>query len=610
MVLFYSGQALSLSQVEEKNYIIANFVGDVMMTRRWENTPDSFIPKYGVNAIFEPTREIFAQGDINFANLETPLSDRGTPHPSKFVKFHTKPEYVSGLTYAGINVVSLANNHTLDFSEEGLQQTIDVLNANNIKHFGSGMNLEAAAKPLLMEIHGIKIAFLGFSGITGKQPPWLYADVDRAGSMRLTSHYLEEGIKTVRDQADVVIVSIHGGKEYSSEPGSWRELEHLAIDLGADLIVSHHPHVLQGVEMYKGKLIAHSLANFVFDQPWFETLPSMILTCKIDKDGVFEAFFHPIYRADYVPKSVRGNLANSIIKEIADYSSKFSTLVLPEENIGRIILDRDSISQDNKVIQTTIPLQPTQDKYSLSTPIVLDESWLLSSVSADAKAEARFGRDLLWLSGFEESEINLWDLNGSGELYDDSVAKFGQRSLQITGMSSNSSDGQANLTSKIPVESGKNYTLLGYVQTEQNAKAKVEIQYYTHQGRRSKYYSDYSDRPLPPISSETAMALSESVPWQLFSFDFQPPENTEAVDIVCQNASTEGANNRAWFDGLMLIEWQEDFAPLPQELPTPNNLKVLQVRSHNQESLNIWLGKTTYSQRLNINYTENTGSMS
>ena len=117
-----------------------NFVGDIMMGRRYEES-DGIITTQGVQSLFEPTRNLLGMAaDLSIANLEIPLSNQGYPHPTKGIVFRCAPENVSGLIYGGIDVVSLANNHILDYMEPAMIQTQNILNEAGIAHSGSGMN--------------------------------------------------------------------------------------------------------------------------------------------------------------------------------------------------------------------------------------------------------------------------------------------------------------------------------------------------------------------------------------------------------------------------------------------------------------------------------------
>ena len=136
-----------------------NFVGDIMLARRMED----FIDLYGYEPIFNPTIPILSEAaDITVANLECPLTDQGTPHPTKSVVFRGSPENVAALSYAGIDVVTIANNHTIDYGLVGLQQTQSVLDEEEILYFGAGADFYEAMQPAFYLKSGVNISITWF----------------------------------------------------------------------------------------------------------------------------------------------------------------------------------------------------------------------------------------------------------------------------------------------------------------------------------------------------------------------------------------------------------------------------------------------------------------
>ena len=159
----WSSTSVNIDQGNGSSPIKMNFVGDIMMGRRFENS-DGIISNEGVEALFEPTIDLLGNiADITVANLEIPLTNQETPHPTKGIIFRSAPENVSGLLYAGIDVVSLANNHILDYMEPGMLQTINILNEAGILHSGAGLNSYEAYLPTFKSVKGTTIAFLSSS---------------------------------------------------------------------------------------------------------------------------------------------------------------------------------------------------------------------------------------------------------------------------------------------------------------------------------------------------------------------------------------------------------------------------------------------------------------
>lgn len=190
-------------------------------------------------------------------NCENAITKHDIKVPKTF-NFKMDPELVEIFRLHKIQV-TLANNHVFDYGRKGLEDTLKYLDEHGILHVGAGINLAEARKPIIREIEGKKIAFLGYGNYSpaGKNTP---------GVAYRTPEYVIEDIREAKkDGCDYVVVNFHWGIERATEPtASDRELAHRAIDNGADLIIGHHPHVLQPVEVYKGKVIAYSLGNFVF----------------------------------------------------------------------------------------------------------------------------------------------------------------------------------------------------------------------------------------------------------------------------------------------------------------------------------------------------------
>ena len=244
------------------------FVGDLMLDRDVEHA----MATEGAGYPFERVRPLFDGADLIVANLEGTFADAGEPL-DKFYVFATDPTLASGLADLPIWGVSLSNNHATDYGLPGLERTIETLDAHDIRHFGAGMTeAEARAALLTTTAPGAgqpTIAFLGYSDI-GET---IFAEGGSGGVSRATLEAIATDVAAARDNAgvDFVVVTLHMGTEYTHVVNArQRELAEAAIDAGADLVVGHHPHVLQPVEEYATQdgregLILYSLGNFVFD---------------------------------------------------------------------------------------------------------------------------------------------------------------------------------------------------------------------------------------------------------------------------------------------------------------------------------------------------------
>lgn len=213
---------------------------------------------------FRYVSSLLSKGDVVFANLESQLSDQDgeTQHPKYNLIFTGPPSGAASLRQANVSVVSTANNHAFDYGMRALRETIVHLQGSGVQVVGTSFDSVAGSIPAIVERDGIRIGFLAYSQFVNLKGPWV-------GRIALyDSVQCRRDIEQLRPMVDLVVVSYHGGVEYTDSSSSRlrRELR-LLIEAGADLVVGHHPHYVQGIELYHDKLIFYSLGNFVFYQP-------------------------------------------------------------------------------------------------------------------------------------------------------------------------------------------------------------------------------------------------------------------------------------------------------------------------------------------------------
>jgi len=256
---------------------------------------------------FRNIAPLLREADIAFANLETPLSDDARHSGA----FRTPTAFADGLRWAGIDVVSTANNHALDAEGEGLLDTREALWKAGVGAVGSGRDLEDARRPFIVERNGLKVGFLGYTQFVNAGTS-AFAQDDRPGVVPLDPFVIEEDIHRLRDQVDYVVVSFHWAIENSQDthPDA-RAFAHRVIDAGADVILGHHPHVPRGVEVYKGKVIFYSLGNFIFGHNHDYWMNNYLARLHLTPDGVREV--------EILPISGRGNdLAQPFLLDSGD----------------------------------------------------------------------------------------------------------------------------------------------------------------------------------------------------------------------------------------------------------------------------------------------------
>ncbi|MEK7169845.1 MAG: CapA family protein [Patescibacteria group bacterium] len=259
---------VAVAEPPEEVHIV--FVGDIMLSRK---VGELMAEKKDATFPFASTTEFVNSADIAFANLENPVSTGGTRSGSAY-SFRADPLVLPRLKNAGFKVVSIANNHIWDYGKQAFLDTLTHLSENGIAAVGGGLNYDEAHAPGIFTVgkQGSRrltnIAFLAYTNL-------LPASLGRASSTPAVARYdddiLQADIERATLLADVVVVSFHWGEEYQIAHNAEQErVAHLAIDAGANLIVGHHPHVVQEVEEYNGGTIAYSLGNFVFDQNFSE----------------------------------------------------------------------------------------------------------------------------------------------------------------------------------------------------------------------------------------------------------------------------------------------------------------------------------------------------
>ncbi len=603
----YASCMIPVDQGDGNLPITMNFVGDIMLARKYENS-GGIIPTLGVNAIFEPTRHLLGTAaDITVANLEVPLTNQGTPHPTKSVVYRGNPSNVAGLVYAGIDIVSLANNHTLDYGLAGLQQTQQVLDQAGILHSGSGADSYEAYAPVFINKHGLNIAFLRSSDRTGQYnnaQPYLQAGYNKPGFAYMTPYYIGRQLEAVQGIADLKIVEMHGGSEYSLTPGSGYDksnpfmnddededynyrtdvphmwdiaIRQYAVDAGADLVIVHHPHIIQGLEIYNGKLIAHSLGNFVFDLDYPETMPSMILYADADVSGFSNYRVVPIYIDDYIPKPASGSLGLYILDYLAHRSTERNTTLWVDKNnlVAHVLENPDTAITLQHTNDFHRILHPVQDVGNSTLPFKLPRSGSIASVDAVYPVNdplVRLGKETIWYGNFEDEGCNSWLIPSYS--YD---ALDGQRSALLQPSAGQTQT--ATIKRKIKLyDNTRKYSLHGWIKTRNASACNITIRYF-------------NSRTSPqPITTQSITAdISGTIDWSWFSKEITFPANGWFYDIQLTVTNALGGTVQALFDNVGLIEWTEWSAPVDLgQIPYPNDFYWMEIKTQEKvKSVNV-----------------------
>ena len=236
-------------------------------------------------------RALIKGADLAIANFENPAPDRFRYHTTGTV-FSADPRLIEGISTAGIDYVSLANNHIRDAGANGVLQTIENLDDHGIAHSGAGRNLRAARRPAMLEANGTTVAILAYDAIAR----YYFAGRDRVGSAGLSAKAVRADVAAARKAgADLVIVFPHWGTEYKARPfAAQQRLARQIIDAGADMIIGNHAHWAGAMEVYKGRPIWYALGNFVFDQVWSEpTMEGITLELTFRGSQMLQARIRP-----------------------------------------------------------------------------------------------------------------------------------------------------------------------------------------------------------------------------------------------------------------------------------------------------------------------------
>lgn len=316
--------------------IIIGLAGDVMIGRGVNAT----IINNGYAYPWGNMLPLLKKTDINIINLETALT-YGNEKVFKTFNFKASPDKIKTLTEAHITVVNLANNHVLDFSEEGLIETIQTLNGASIKYTGAGMNEKEAENPVIFTKKNITLGVLGF---TDNEPGW------KAGAYTSGINYVDiskrdDCNKVLRDisqldkETDIVIVSIHWGPNMKAEPErDFIDFAHAMIAHGADIIHGHSAHNFQGIEVYSHKLILYDTGDFVDDymvDPVLKNDHSFFFKVEASKQRIEKLVLIPVLISNDQVNLAIGEDYNWCIQRMQYLSAKFGTTVSDK---GEVIL--------------------------------------------------------------------------------------------------------------------------------------------------------------------------------------------------------------------------------------------------------------------------------
>ncbi len=331
----------SLARLDEPRLSVLA-AGDIMLGDRTR----SYIAEHGDDYPFQGVGPLLSRADIVFGNLEGPLARRAA-RVDRTYSYRVKPESAHTLRQAGINAVTLANNHLLDCGREGVLETIDALDAAGVAAVGAGREAASAHRPAILHAGSLRIGLLGYY--------WnrrCAAGCDLPGSATDSAEELAADIVPLRKRVDRIVVAFHWGVPYQCDPGDAIRIKaRLAVDLGADAVVGHHPHVVQEFEIYRQTPIFYSVGNFAFGSGSSRS-EGLLVGFDFEPDRTITRVY-PIYvknrdpRVAYQPKTLRGQAAHRRLNRLQSLSGEHGAALHIDQDRGLIELHRDDDRRRN-----------------------------------------------------------------------------------------------------------------------------------------------------------------------------------------------------------------------------------------------------------------------
>lgn len=499
--------------LSEESPEIARFVftGDVMMGRRFldpdnatprdalpADNPDAVIqtsdPLPGSREVLRWVRPFLESADFAAVNLECPVTDEpATPHPYKSYVFFTLPKSLEAIVEAGVDYVSLGNNHVHDYLDDGLVDTLGHLDRVGLPYSGAGVEADAAFKPSRVEVGGTGYSLLSMSSVgEGTADEWdlLASDTTGGAANLLDEARVSAALKTERDAGRVPIALLHTGAEYSERPADYTKsgLQRVVRD-GAALVIAHHPHVPQGLSWDGDVLVAQSLGNFVFDQDRHDTMLGLVAEIGMKGATVAQADVMPVYLKRYRTLPIAGALADSELRRLAALSREGELTLVPNGARG-VVLPRGEAGH----VQTrTVDVNVTVNTWGMA---VLDvrpllrpgESLASAELTSTGEGSLAAGRDIFLYGDFEDYDVDdlhndayMWELPPEEAHVCQRGARRGAAGLCLTSRSSGGSMADFDERVRIPVDaSGRAnrwLTLVGWARGVGAGTARVEVRY-------------------------------------------------------------------------------------------------------------------------------------
>jgi hypothetical protein len=307
--------------------------GDVMPAR----SVAAYAGSNGAEAVFAGIKPVLEKGDAAWFNLEGVTSTLGTAKTEKTYTFEGPTTFPPAIAAAGVDVVTMGNNHSVDYGRAALLDTLKRLDNAGVQVVGAGKDFEDAHAPAIITTSsGATIGFLGYSDVWW---PGFEATSSHAGVAQAFTGIdrMKKDVKELAAKVDFVVVGFHWGYEYQHYPVAQQTSEgHAAIDAGADLVIGHHPHVLQGFETYHRRLIAYSLGDLVFDHISVPSGQTVLVDAKLTADGVTARLVPAYVSQTGIPDVQHGSSATTILSLVKEYSAPLDTSVKIDGDVAYV----------------------------------------------------------------------------------------------------------------------------------------------------------------------------------------------------------------------------------------------------------------------------------
>jgi poly-gamma-glutamate capsule biosynthesis protein CapA/YwtB (metallophosphatase superfamily) len=560
----YEIEAISLVRKKQGRVMFA-FGGDVMMGRRFWNPYFNEPALIREPSILADTKQILAHmkpymsvADFAAINLESQVTKHEPKaRAPKSVTFYSPPETIKALQWAGIDYVTLGNNHIYDYHDEGLIDTIRYLDDFKMPFSGAGLDQQQALRPYKTSLNGIDYSMLGFVGWEGGFSPSQVAEKNKGGSALGSLENIRTTVRNEQQAGRATIVQYHGSLEYTEEPSMVTETRlKTAIDEGADIVIAHHPHVTQGIEIYKNKLIAYSMGNFVFDQYFYETPLSYILYVWMDGENFHRAEIMPIYLKGYSPTPATGSHRSLLTKRAHYLSSKRGTNV--SSSGGNLLIGPPHQPTKANIF---VNFGPNEKVSVLNT---LPASSIKNVRIAEKKHENRYRLGREQLNGGDFETWDLFDSAERGIQIDNSAreveqSKSGNISLRV------------NVTPEKPSVVGmKTFRRvydpanpMTFKMNVLNNKESVELKLFLQVRKTRESFKKALTKSDRILLSHEQIPVSKT--WQPIEIEFNTPRvGYRSYRVIAEFSSMNKQD--LLIDDISLIKWKSFYSDFDQEI--------------------------------------------